>query len=92
MSDLVGNHIVGFPTRRRLKCALSTGNLPLGGLHRRNVAKITVDHGKVLTEPRCEKTDLGVSDLVRHKPACTVSEDGEKIEISDLGRREIVLF
>ena len=46
---------------------------------------------KILTELRCVKTDLRVSDLVRHKLAFTVSEDGEKIEISDLGRREIVL-
>ena len=33
VSDLFGNHIVGFPTRR-LKCVLSTGNLPLEGLPR----------------------------------------------------------
>ena len=27
-------------------------------------------------EPRCEKTVLGGSDLVRYKPCCTASEDG----------------
>ena len=42
-------------------------------------------------EPRCEKTGLGVSDEVRHKPGCTVTEDGERLEISDLGSRGIVL-
>ena len=33
----------------------------------------------------------GVSDKVPHKPACTATEDGQKLEISDLGRRGIVL-
>ena len=32
-----------------------------------------------------------VSDQVRHKPACTATEDGERLEISDLDRRGIVL-
>ena len=32
-----------------------------------------------------------VSDQVRHKPACVVTEDGCKLEISDLGRRGFVL-
>ena len=32
-----------------------------------------------------------VSDLVRHKPGCTATEDGYRLEISDLGRRGIVL-
>ena len=27
-------------------------------------------------EPRHEKTNVLVSDLVRHKPGCTVTEDG----------------
>ena len=26
-------------------------------------------------EPGCEKTGLGVSDQVRHKPCCTTTED-----------------
>ena len=56
MSDLFGNHIVGFPTRR-LKCALKTGNLYIGRLIGYGVARTTdrpyrplaVDHGvKVL--------------------------------------------
>ena len=37
------------------------------------------------------KPVFGVSDQVRHKPVCAVSENGKKLEISDLGRREIVL-
>ena len=32
-----------------------------------------------------------VSDLVRHKPGCTVTDDGWRLEISDLGSRGIVL-
>ena len=27
-------------------------------------------------EPRCKKTNILVSDLVRHKPGCTLEEDG----------------
>ena len=32
-----------------------------------------------------------VSDQVRHKPGCTTTEDGKRLEISDLGSRGIVL-
>ena len=35
---------------------------------------------------------FGVSDQVLHKPGCTDTEDGSRLTISDLGRREIVLF
>ena len=35
------------------------------------------------------KPVYGVSDLVRHKPGCTVMEDGKRLEISDLDRRGI---
>ena len=38
-----------------------------------------------------EKTNVLVSDLVRHKPGCTATEDGWRLEISDLGSRGIVL-
>ena len=41
--------------------------------------------------PRYEKTVFGVSDQVRHKPGCTATEDGKRLESLDLGRREIVL-
>ena len=37
------------------------------------------------------KPVFGVSDHVSHKPGCTVTEDGERLEISDLGSRGIVL-
>ena len=37
------------------------------------------------------KPAFGVSDQVRHKPGCTAKENDKMLEISDLGRREIVL-
>ena len=37
------------------------------------------------------KPIFGNSDQVRHKPGCTATEYGKKLEISDLGSREIVL-
>ena len=43
------------------------------------------------SEPCCEKKVLEVSDLVRHKPGCAVTEDGQSLEISDLGSRVIAL-
>ena len=42
-------------------------------------------------EPRHEKTNVLVSDLVRHKPGCTAIEDGKRLEILDLERRGIAL-
>ena len=36
------------------------------------------------------KSTIWVSYQVRHKPACTVSENTEKLEILDLSRRGIV--
>ena len=42
-------------------------------------------------EPRPEKTNILVSDLVPHKPGCTATEDGLRLEISDLESRGIVL-
>ena len=43
-------------------------------------------------EPRCEKTGLrDFCDLVPLKPDSTAIEDGERLEISDLGRGGIVL-
>ena len=38
------------------------------------------------------KPVFGVSDQVRHKPGCTATKDGMRLEISDLGSRGIVLF
>ena len=37
------------------------------------------------------KPVFGVSDQIRHKPGCTTTEDGWRIEIPDLGSRGIVL-
>ena len=37
------------------------------------------------------KPVFGVSDQVVHKPCCTATEDGWRLEISDLGSRGIVL-
>ena len=42
-------------------------------------------------EPRYEKTDLRGFGPGRHKPDYTVTEDGERLEISDLGSRGFVL-
>ena len=42
-------------------------------------------------EPRHETTNNVVSEQVRHTPACTVTEDGYKLEILDLESRGIVL-
>ena len=44
-----------------------------------------------VNEPRHEKTNILVSDQVRHKPGCTATEDGLGLEISDLESRGIVL-
>ena len=38
------------------------------------------------------KPVFGVSDLVRHKPGCTTTEDGLRLEITSLRSREIVLL
>ena len=44
-------------------------------------------HNEETNEPRHEKTNVLVSDLVRHKPGCTATEDGQRLEISDLESR-----
>ena len=48
-------------------------------------------YAEITFEPQHEKTNILVSDLVRHKPGCTAIEDGQRLGISDLGSREIVL-
>ena len=42
---------------------------------------------KQTIEPCHEKTNILVSDLVRHKSGCTATEDGLRLEISDLESR-----
>ena len=36
-------------------------------------------------------TVVGVSDQVRHRPGCTATEDGQRLEISDLDSNGSVL-
>ena len=38
------------------------------------------------------KPVFGVSDHVRHKPGCTTTQDGKKLEISYLGSRGIIYY
>ena len=45
---------------------------------------------QLLYEPVREKTNNLGSDQVRHKPGCTVAEDGKRLEILDLESRGIV--
>ena len=45
----------------------------------------------MLDEPVREKTNKLGSDQVRHKPGCTVTEEGYRLEIFDLESRGIVL-
>ena len=57
-----------------------------------NHINMTMQHTVIHTnEPQCEKTNILVSDLVRHKPGCTATEDGQRLEISDLESRGIIL-
>ena len=46
-----------------------------------------IDMSRIVRKPV-----FGVSDHVRHKPGCTTTEDGKRLEISDLGSRGIVLY
>ena len=46
---------------------------------------------KLADEPRHEKTNILLSDLVQQKPGCTATEDGWRLEISDLESRGIIL-
>ena len=38
------------------------------------------------------KPVFGDSDQVRHKPGCTATKDGQRLEISDSGSRGIVKY
>ena len=65
MSDLFGNHIVGFPTRR-LKVLV------------RDCQTVELQTQVVVksNEPVHEKPNNLGSDQVSHKPGCTVTEEG----------------
>ena len=45
----------------------------------------------LILEPPRGKTNNVVSEQVQHKPGCTVTEDGQRLEILYLSRRGIVL-
>ena len=47
--------------------------------------------GRELNEPVRKKTNNLASNQVRHKLACTVTKDGERLEILDLESRGILL-
>ena len=52
----------------------------------------SVGHIKsLIIEPVYEKTNNLGSDLVQHKPGCTVTEDGKRLETLDLESNGIVL-
>ena len=57
------------------------------------VAIKRLDSVKVIEiEPCYEQIGLrGFRPEVRHKPGCTATEDGKRLEITDLGSRGIVL-
>ena len=52
-----------------------------------NIVALTMPLGFLVLR----KPVFGVSDQVPHKPGCTATEDGWRLEISYLRRREIVL-
>ena len=47
--------------------------------------------GVFYMSPVVKETLFGISDQVQHKPRCTATEVGLRLEISDLGSRGIVL-
>ena len=69
MSDLFGNHIVGFPTRQLI--SRNTTQYPGSGDYISACLKNCNNN-----EPPRGKTNNVVSEQVRHKPACTITEDG----------------
>ena len=46
------------------------------GIGKTTTATLVCKVGYLLYEPRHEKTNILVFDLVRHKPSCTATEDG----------------
>ena len=77
MSDLLGNHIVGFSTRW-LIC------------ENHSLELVAFQHlGLYDNHMSCSARKLvfGVSDQPPHKPACTVTEECLMLEIFDISRR-----
>ena len=85
MSDLFGNHIVGFPTRRLICISLIQIETLATSFDSVNL------FSRVRFEPPRGKTNNVVTEQVLLKPACTVTEAGKKLEILELGRGGIVL-
>ena len=88
MLDLVGNHEDGFshdPAHQQIPsliklcfrqgCSLGTSKLESKKQVKGKMSRIT------------RRPCLGVSYRVRHKPCCTMTEDGYRLEISDLQSR-----
>ena len=53
-----------------------------------NVARISLKRSSILYEPVHGKTNILGSDQVRHKQACTVTEDGRWLETGNFGFRK----
>ena len=51
----------------------------------------TFKYTQILNEPVRVKINKLCSDQARHKPGCTVTKDGYRLEILDFESREIVL-
>ena len=79
MSDLFGNHIVGFSLHCFLRVQIFTFKLEYIFIH---VMSFKVAPGRsvfhfrevLINEPPRGKTNNVVSEQVRHKPTCTVTE------------------
>ena len=52
---------------------------------------LCIVHDEETFEPCHEKTNTLVSHMVRHKPGCTATEDGYRLEILNLESRGIAL-
>ena len=57
----------------------------------KKIIKLSVKHFQNEMSLVLRKPVFGVSDQVRHKPGCTATEDGQRLEISDIGSRGTVL-
>ena len=57
-------------------CNLANGNMELDGTFSNRHVSISGSYNKERYEPVRKKTNNMGSDRVRHKPGCTVTEDG----------------
>ena len=67
--------------------AITKKQINLSVVFLENICSRNHINDKTLNEPVREKTNNLGSDQVRHKPACTVTEDGQRLEILDLESR-----